>query len=133
MKIYSSAFIPDVPLVADNCLTALWIRIVRISADNPARRFGCYRTASSDLNKEFLFRTGMAFVFLAAPWFAPSLTHCVGCIGVLVITFSWVTWNYGLLCEFRLNCLSHHQGSTHKGIHFFYSATAQIGPRPPRF
>jgi hypothetical protein len=53
VKIYSSAFIPDVPLVADNCLTALWIRIVRISADNPARRFGCYRTASVKTQKAY--------------------------------------------------------------------------------
>ena len=45
-KIYSPLFISETPLVADNFLTTLWIRIGRTSADNPAGRFGCYNAAS---------------------------------------------------------------------------------------
>jgi hypothetical protein len=46
VKIWFSVFISEAPLVADDFLTTLWIRIGRISADNPAGRFDCYNTAS---------------------------------------------------------------------------------------
>jgi len=46
VKICSSVFISEAPLVADNFLTTLWIRIGRISADNLAGRFDCYNATS---------------------------------------------------------------------------------------
>jgi hypothetical protein len=40
------SLISETPLIADNLLTTIWKRISRISADNPAGRFGHYNAAS---------------------------------------------------------------------------------------
>jgi hypothetical protein len=57
VKICSSVFFSEVQLVADNLLTTLWIRIGRISADNPARRFGCYSAATVKARKHIVSDT----------------------------------------------------------------------------
>jgi len=69
-------------------------------------------------DEELAVRTSLAAVSLAFSGCAPCLTHCVGIFRLLVITFARVTWSYGSLCEFRLNCVGHLQGLIHKDVHF---------------
>jgi hypothetical protein len=71
-----------------------------------------------DRDDELVVLTSPAPELLAFSGCAPRLTHCVGSVGILIITFAWVTWNYGSLCEFRPNCVGHQQGSIHKHVHF---------------
>jgi hypothetical protein len=70
-----AVFISEAPLVADNFFTTIWIRIGRISPDNPAGRFGCYNAASSELDDQSVVRTSLAGVLLAFSWYFPILTH----------------------------------------------------------
>jgi hypothetical protein len=69
-------------------------------------------------DEELVVLISMAAVSLAYSGYVPGLTHCVEIVADLVITFARVTWNYGPLCEFRPNCVSHQQGSKHKDVHF---------------
>jgi len=72
----------------------------------------------SDHDDEFVVRRSFAAVLCAFSRFIPILTHCVGIIGVLVITFARVTWNCRSLFEFRLKFVGHKQRPIQKTVYF---------------
>jgi hypothetical protein len=72
----------------------------------------------SDQDEELVVLLGLAAVSHAISGRVPGLTYRVGSSCVVIITFARVTWNYGSLCEFRLNCLGHQQGCINNDVHF---------------